>query len=108
MTLSYAQAALGTMVKVPIVDGEIELEVEPGTQPGDVRVLRGKGLPNVHGRGVGDLAVRFQVAVPKKPTAEQRALLEQLAALDGEAATICGPKEEDERWSFFRKKKKKK
>lgn len=108
VTLSYAQAALGTTVKVPVVDGELDLEVEPGTQPGDVIVMRGKGLPNVHGRGVGDLAVRFQIAVPKKPSPEQRELLEKLAALDGEAATIAPPKEDDERWSFFRRNKKKK
>lgn len=108
VTLSYAQAALGTKIKVPTVDGELDLEVEPGTQPGDVVLMRGKGLPNVHGRGVGDLAVRFQVSVPKKLSSEQRELVEKLAAIDGDCATCSQPKEEDERWSFFRRKKKKK
>jgi len=110
VSLSYSQAVLGTTVKVPAINDDgvitIDLEVPPGTQPGDVRVLRGKGLPNVHGRGVGDLAVRFTIAIPLTLTPDQRKLVEDLAKFDGQAlATSCA--EEPEREGFFRRKKKK-
>jgi molecular chaperone DnaJ len=106
--LTFTQAALGARVHVPTLDEAIELEVAAGTQPGTIKVLRGRGMPNVHGRGIGDLAVRLTVAVPKKLNAEQRALVEQLGALldpaDGGAAH---PTEEKERFAFFGRKKKK-
>jgi molecular chaperone DnaJ len=106
--LTFTQAALGARVQVPTLDETIELDVAAGTQPGTIKVLRGRGMPNVHGRGVGDLAVRLTIAVPKKLTSEQRALVEQLGALldpaDGAAAH---PSEEKERFAFFGRKKKK-
>lgn len=101
--LSFAQAALGARVKVPTLDEEMELEVPAGTQPGTVRVLRGRGMPNVHGRGVGDLAVHLTVDVPKKLSSDQRKLVEELGrVLEPPAAT-----EHDEGFSFFGRKKKK-
>jgi molecular chaperone DnaJ len=103
--LTFAQAALGTRVSVPTLDEAVALEVAAGTQPGTVRVLRGRGMPNVHGRGVGDLAVRLNVHVPKSLSAEQRALVEQLAKLDPEVAPAH---EGDEESGFFFKRKKKK
>ena len=98
--LTYAQAALGTTVPVPTLDGETELDVEPGTQPGAVSVLRGKGIPNVHGRGKGDLLVRLNIVVPKRLSDEQRKLIQDLAVLDASAVRA-----EDE-GGWFRKKKK--
>jgi molecular chaperone DnaJ len=110
--LTFAQAALGTRVQVPTLEGEQELELPAGVQPGAVRVLRGRGMPNVHGRGVGDLAVRFTVHVPSKLSSEQRALIEQLAKLDPESpatsARAKGHADEEEGGFFFRRKKKKK
>jgi molecular chaperone DnaJ len=107
--LSFAQAALGTTVNVPTLDEPVTVTVEPGTQPGTVKVLRGRGVPNVHGRGVGDLAVRMHVAVPKKMSAEQRRLVEELARLDPSPSEDMPPPREDEESSsfFFRRKKKK-
>jgi molecular chaperone DnaJ len=104
--LTFAQAALGARVSVPTLDEAVELDVPAGTQSGTIRVLRGRGVPNVHGRGVGDLAVRLTVAVPKKLTAEQKQLVEQLGALldPPEAAARGG---EEEPGFFFRRKKKK-
>jgi molecular chaperone DnaJ len=105
--LTFAQAALGARVQVPTLDEPIELDVAAGTQPGTIKVLRGRGMPNVHGRGVGDLAVRLTVAVPKKLTAEQKQLVEQLGALLDPADAGGRRGEEESGFGFFRRKKKK-
>ena len=105
--LTFAQAALGTRVQVPLVDGDpVDLDVKAGTQPGSMVVLRGRGMPNVHGRGKGDLGVRLQVMVPEKLSAEQRGLVEQLAKLDPPPDPSTAKPEEDTGGFFFRKKKK--
>ena len=75
--LTIVQAALGARVVVPTLDGQVELEFEPGTQPGDVRVLRGKGMPVLQRFGRGDQRVLVNVNVPRRLTDEQRRLLEQ-------------------------------
>ena len=104
--LSFAQATLGTRVSVPTLDEPLELEVPAGTQPGSIRVLRGRGMPNVHGRGVGDLAVRLSVVVPKKLTAEQKHLVERLGELLAPIDLVASA-DDDEAGGFFRRKKKK-
>jgi molecular chaperone DnaJ len=71
------QAALGTTVTVPTLEGDVELAFEPGTQPGEVRVLRAAGMPVLQGRGRGDLRLLVNVAVPQRLNDEQRGLLEQ-------------------------------
>ncbi len=71
--------ALGGELRVPTVKGEEEIDVPSGTQAGARFKLRGKGMPNVSGRGHGDLYVIARVAVPKKLTREQKHLLEELA-----------------------------
>ena len=73
--LTMTEAALGTSVKVPTLDGELELELEPGTQPGEVRTLRGRGMPVLQGFGRGDHRVLVNVAVPRQLSEEQRKLL---------------------------------
>jgi molecular chaperone DnaJ len=71
-------AALGTRVKVPTLEGEEEVEVRPGTQPGTVVVLRGRGMPTL-GRGRrGDQRVVLNVVIPRKLSRRQRELLEEL------------------------------
>ncbi len=75
--LTIVQAALGAKVTVPTLDGEVELEFEPGTQPGEVRVLRGKGMPVLQRFGRGDQRVLVSVNVPRRLTEEQRRLLHQ-------------------------------
>ncbi|HEU4448913.1 MAG TPA: molecular chaperone DnaJ [Gaiellaceae bacterium] len=75
--LTVTQAALGSTTTVPTLAGDVELEFEPGTQPGDIRVLRGEGMPVLQGRGRGDHRVLVNVAVPRHLTEEQRRLLEQ-------------------------------
>jgi len=77
--LTVTQAALGAAVSLPTLDGEIELSFEPGTQPGEIRVLRGRGMPVLQGFGRGDHRVLVNVAVPRRLSGEQRRLLEQFA-----------------------------
>jgi molecular chaperone DnaJ len=73
--LTITQAALGATVTVPTIDGDVELEFEPGTQPGQVRVVRGAGMPVLQGRGRGDHRLLVNVTVPRRLTDEQRRLL---------------------------------
>ena len=76
--LTFAEAALGTQLEVPTPDGPERIEVPAGTQPMTKQVLHGKGMPNVRGRGRGDLITRFIVQVPSELSAEAKALIEQL------------------------------
>jgi molecular chaperone DnaJ len=82
--LTIVQAAKGAQVTVPTLDGDEELHFEPGTQPGEVRVLRGKGMPVLQRSRRGDHRVLVNVAVPRHLTDEQRELLDRFEALSGE------------------------
>jgi molecular chaperone DnaJ len=79
LMIGYPQAALGTEVSVPTLDGSATVKIKPGTQAGETIRLKGKGMPHFRGYGKGDLLVRVGISVPEKLTAKQRALLEQLA-----------------------------
>jgi molecular chaperone DnaJ len=78
MPIEVVDAVLGCKVKVPTLDGEVEVEVPPGTQPDAVLRLKGKGLPCFGAGGHGDLLLRVAVRVPDRLSKEQRALYEQL------------------------------
>jgi molecular chaperone DnaJ len=71
-------AMLGTTVTVPTLDGEEEIEVEPGTQPGTEKVLRGAGLPRLNSRRRGNQRVILEVFVPTNLGEEQREIAERL------------------------------
>ncbi len=75
----FTTLALGGEIQVPTLDGAESVKVPEGTQTGTTLRLRGKGLPDVSGRGHGDLFATVQGHTPKKLTREQRHLLEQLA-----------------------------
>jgi molecular chaperone DnaJ len=75
--LTMTQAALGATVVVPTLEGDVEIEFEPGTQPGEIRILRGRGMPVLQGFGRGDQRVLVNVAVPRRLTEEQRRLLQE-------------------------------
>jgi molecular chaperone DnaJ len=79
--LTMTQAALGARVAVPTLDGQTELEFAPGTQPGEVVVLRGRGMPVLQGFGRGDQRVLVNVAVPRQLSDEQRDLLERFEGI---------------------------
>lgn len=85
LPVSVFKAMLGGRLTVPTVLGEErELEIAPGTQPGQAVRLRGAGMPALNGAGRGDLHVHFQVVVPRTLSEEQRSLVEEAAQVGGE------------------------
>ena len=96
--VTYSQASLGATLEVPTLEGRDELPIPAGTQPGEVFKLRGRGMPDLHHRGKGDLLVQIQLEVPKSLTKRQEELLRELA--DEEQANVSA-----HRKSFFEKLK---
>ena len=99
MPISYAEAVLGAKLTVPTLEGESEFSIPEGTQSGSVFSLRGKGIPQVHGKGRGDIYVTVTVEVPKSLNSKQKELLKQFDEAMGNKNT---PKKQ----SFFSKFKK--
>jgi len=97
VTIDFVQAVLGATVEVPLVEGSRELEIHPGTQPGETVVVRGEGVPRLRGYGRGDLHVHIRVEIPRKLNPEQEALLRQYAE-------ISGTKTHGKKRGLFRKK----
>jgi molecular chaperone DnaJ len=77
--LNYPTLALGGEIRIPTLEGEEPFKVPEGTESGQSFRLRGRGMPDVSGRGRGDLFVTVNVIMPKKLSKEQKKLLEQLA-----------------------------
>lgn len=84
LPVSIAQAALGTKFLLPTFEGDEEITVPAGTQPGREFVLRGRGVPRLQGRGRGDLRVRVDVQVPTKLSEFEAELLKKYAEARGE------------------------
>ena len=84
VAVSVAQASLGVRLHLETLDGPEELAIEAGTQPGHLIRLRDRGVPDVHGRGRGDLIVQVQVEVPTRLSKPEEELLRRLAAERGE------------------------
>jgi molecular chaperone DnaJ len=103
LPISFPTLALGGTVKVPTLNGREDLHIPAGTQPGARFKVRGKGMPNVAGRGRGDLHVIARVAVPKKLTKDQKHLLEELAKTLPEAPPPGEQESEDK--PFFERVK---
>ena len=80
LNITVTTALLGGTVEVPTVDGRAKIKIAPGTHAGKVLRLGGKGLPDVNGYGRGDELVVVDITVPSKLSAEERKLVEQLAA----------------------------
>jgi molecular chaperone DnaJ len=83
--LTITEAALGATQTIETLDGEVELAFDAGTQPGEIRVLSGRGMPVLQGFGRGDHRVLVNVVVPRHLSEEQRSLLEEFAQGAGEA-----------------------
>ena len=78
LMVSVPTAVLGGQVDVPTVTGKVRMTIEPGTQPGKVMRLRGKGLPSINGYGKGDLLVRISVYIPETLSRDEKNAMEQL------------------------------
>jgi molecular chaperone DnaJ len=101
----FPTMVLGGAIAVPTLQGQEELEVPAGTEVDTVFRVRGKGMPNVGGRGRGDLFVTVKTAIPKKLTRDQRRLVEELGrAFQPEPAEPGGREEEPEKPFFERVK----
>lgn len=82
--ISFPQAALGANMTIPSLDGDVKLEIPPGTETGDELRIKGEGLPSVHHkRQRGDLVARISVKTPKKLSKKQRQLLEEFIKGEG-------------------------
>lgn len=86
LLLSIPTAALGGTVEIPTIDSKVKVKIEPGTQPGKVLRLRGKGLPNVnsygYSSGTGDLLVNVSVYVPETLSKDEKQVLEKMQNSD--------------------------
>jgi molecular chaperone DnaJ len=76
--ISFADAALGTKVEVPTIDGKVRVTIPEGTQSGHIMRLKGKGLPSLNSYGKGDQIIEVHIWVPRKLTSEERKTLEKL------------------------------
>jgi molecular chaperone DnaJ len=103
MPISFPTLALGGSIKVPTLNGHEDLHIPGGTQTGARFKLRGKGMPNVSGRGHGDLHVIARASIPKKLTKEQKHLLEELGKTLKDESLSDNPLEADK--PFFERVK---
>ena len=76
--ISFVDAALGASIEVPTIEGKVKIKVDPGTQPGKILRLRGKGIKDINGYGRGDQLIHLNVWTPKNVSGEERELLERL------------------------------
>ena len=97
LVLDMYTAIFGGKVEVPTVDGKARVIIEPGTQPGKVLRLRGKGLPSPNGYGMGDLLINITVYVPEHLNDEEKATLEKLK----DSPNVC-PSEDVKKRIFSR------
>lgn len=82
--VTFPQAALGAIIDVPTLSGVEKFDLAEGTQTGSIFTLKGKGIKNVNGRGIGDLYFTVIVDTPKRLNSEQRELIKKLAEVSGE------------------------
>lgn len=94
--ISVPEAILGTNAEIPSVDGKLRIKLEPGTQSGKILRLKGKGIPDVNGYGVGDLLVYVQVWIPKNLTSYEKEAIEKLRG-----SKSFDPKPSSDDKSFF-------
>ena len=76
--VNFADAALGSSVEVPTIDGKVRIKIDPGTQSGKILRLRGKGIKDINGYGKGDQLIHVNVWTPKKLSSEEKQILEKL------------------------------
>jgi molecular chaperone DnaJ len=92
-SVTMTEAALGTTVSVPTTEGPLEVELAPGTQPGTVQAIRGRGMPSLETGRRGDLLVHVDVRIPTHLSAEQRA---EVLRLENELGTHAYRDDDDD------------
>jgi len=78
--ISFPDAALGTNIEVPTVDGKVKVKIPSGTQGGKVLRLKGKGIPDINGYGKGDLLINVNIWTPRSLSNEEKKILEELSS----------------------------
>ena len=101
--VTFIQAALGAELEIPTIDGKVKYDLPEGTQTGTTFRLRGKGIPNINGRGRGDQYVTVVVEVPKNLNSEQKEALKRF----GETLSPENHKKNKSFLDMFDKRKKK-
>ena len=98
--VGFPEAVLGDSVEIPTLEGKVKVKIEPGTQPGKILRLRGKGLPDVNGYGKGDLLVKVNVWIPKNLSKDEKKVVEEL-----KERSFLKPEKMENKKGFFRKMK---
>lgn len=98
--VSFPDAVLGDSVEIPTLEGKVKVKIEPGTQPGKILRLKGKGVPDVNGYGKGDLLVKVNVWIPKNLSKEDKKCMEDL-----KERAFLKPVNVENKKGFFRKMK---
>jgi molecular chaperone DnaJ len=84
VSVDMVEAALGTNIEVPTMNGEEKLHIPAGSQPGEIFRLRGKGMPRIRSRASGDIYLTLDVRVPRKLDADQKKLLKEFRRIESE------------------------
>jgi molecular chaperone DnaJ len=82
LPITFSEAALGTQVEVPTVDGRVKLKIPAGTQSGRTFRMKGKGAPRLKGKGHGNMLVTVRITVPQKMDKNEREAIEKLGELE--------------------------
>lgn len=80
--ISFPEAALGTSIEVPTIDGKVRIKIDPGTQGGKVLRLKGKGVPSLNGYGRGDQLINISVWTPRNLSRQEQEIMENLMKSD--------------------------
>lgn len=78
LPISFPKAVLGSSMEIPTLTGKARINIPAGTSPGKILRMRNKGIPNVHGAGIGDQLVQIQVYIPKNLSADEREVIKNL------------------------------
>ena len=92
LPISFPQAVLGASLEIPTLTGKARINIPAGTSPGKILRMRNKGIPNVHGAGIGDQLVQIQIFVPKNVNSEDKQKVAELLELDSIEPTKQGHK----------------
>lgn len=100
LNISIPDAVLGSTAEIPTIDNPVKVKIDQGTQPGKILRLKGKGLPDINGYGVGDILVKINVWIPENITKDEKKIFEKLQTSDSFA-----PIDRKDEKSFFNKMK---